>query len=308
MKKFAVAGIVQVETIVKVEEIPISYSPVVSKPNTIFTNIGGDAYNEGLALKSLGDEVKFFSMTGRADYLGIEKENGSWMDANYVLPILDATPTAVILYDEKRQQQIYEDIKNLRDAEYPVDLFEKKIQDVDCVVLANANFCRPLAKKAKMMGKKVVINFRGFSEDKMVYNDDFFRLADIIYVSDDNLVEDADTFIKKVVDIYGAEIVILGQGSKGLTIYSQKDDLLAQYRAVKTNDIVNTAGAGNSLLSCFLHFYISNGDAVHAIKYALLFASYKIGYMGTSSGFLSEEELQHWYNMIWGEKTPAAGI
>ena len=50
MARFAVAGIVQVETIVKVDEIPVQYSPVVNKPNTIFTNVGGDAYNERVAL------------------------------------------------------------------------------------------------------------------------------------------------------------------------------------------------------------------------------------------------------------------
>ena len=51
MKKFAVAGIVQVETIVKVDSIPIEYSPVITRPDTIFTNVGGDAYNECLALR-----------------------------------------------------------------------------------------------------------------------------------------------------------------------------------------------------------------------------------------------------------------
>ena len=67
MAKFAVAGIVQVETIVRVDSIPVSYSPVINKPDTIFTNVGGDAYNERVALKALGDEVEFFSMVGKHD-------------------------------------------------------------------------------------------------------------------------------------------------------------------------------------------------------------------------------------------------
>ena len=71
MASFAVAGIVQVETIVKVDEIPVKYSPVINKPNTIFTNVGGDAYNERVALKALGDEVEFFSMIGKHDVKGI---------------------------------------------------------------------------------------------------------------------------------------------------------------------------------------------------------------------------------------------
>ena len=300
MAKFAIAGIVQVETIVKVDEIPVSYLPVVNKPNTIFTNVGGDAYNERVALRALGDEVEFFSMIGKHDMHGLLWNEDFLGDKDYVLPVLDATPTAVILYDNNRRQQIFEDIKDMRDVEFNIDLFKEKIKDVDAVILANANFCRPLANAAREAGKLLAINFRGFTEEKMQYNEDYFEMADIIYVSDDNIVGNADEFVRKLADTYKAKIIILGRGAQGLTIFSREDDLLANYRPVKTNDIINTSGAGNSLFSCFLHCYVSSGDAVHAIKNALLFASYKIGYMGTSNGFLTEEELEHWYRLIWG--------
>ena len=301
MPKFAVVGIVQVETIVKVDNIPVVYAPVQNKPNSIFTNVGGDAYNERVALKALGADVKFFSMIGKHDMHSIFWDEEFLGDDDYVLPVLDATPNAVILYDTNRQQQIFEDIKNLRDVAYNEELFRANIKDVDAVVLANANFCRPLAKIAKEEGKLLAINFRGFKEEKFAYNDDFFKMADIIYVSDDNIVESASDLVKRIADNYDAKIIILGQGGKGLTVFSRDDELLAHYNAVKTNEIVNTSGAGNSLFSCFLNSYIITGDAVHAVKKALLFASYKIGYMGTSNGFLSEEELEHWYKLIWGE-------
>ncbi len=300
MAKFAVAGIVQVETIVKVDSIPVEYSPVRNKPNSIFTNVGGDAYNESAALKALGNDVKFFSMIGKKDINNMFWGEDFLSNDDFVLPVLEETPTAVVLYDSNRKQQLFEDIKNLRDCEYNLELFKANIRDVDCVVMANANFCRPLAKAAKEAGKMIAINFRGFAEEKFAYNDDFFKVADIVYVSDDNIVGSADEFVRRVADTYDAKIIILGQGAAGLTIYSRDDDLLASYKPVKTNEIVNTAGAGNSLFSCFLHCYVSTNDAVHAIKNALLFASYKIGFMGTSNGFLTEEELEHWYRLIWG--------
>lgn len=303
MAKFVVAGIVQIETIVKVEHIPIEYTPVVCQPNTIFTNIGGDAYNESLALKALGNDVDFLSMIGKNDtnrLVCVGDACGS-LDTSYVKQVLEETPTAVVLYDNERQQQIYEDIKDIHDAVYDLELFQKCIADADAVVLANANFCRPLARAAKEAGKTLAINFRSFSEDKERHNEDMLRLADIIYLGDDNIIDSSYEFVKKLADTYGTQVVILGQGAKGLIIYSRKDDLIAHYNTVKTNEIVNTVGAGNSLFSCFLHFYISTGDAVHAIKNALLFASYKIGFMGTSNGFLSEDRLEHWYRLIWRE-------
>ncbi|HAG68468.1 MAG TPA: carbohydrate kinase family protein [Lachnospiraceae bacterium] len=299
MKKFAVAGIIQLETIVKVESIPIEYTPVVTKPDSIFTNVGGDAYNECLALRALGDEVRFFTVTGE-DNTDMVLKDTLVSGADYVYPALSATPSAVILYDSDRRQQIFEDIKNVRDIEFPIEPFKKNIADVDCVVLANANFCRPLAKAAKDAGKTLAINFRGFTEDKYEFNKDLMELADIIYLSDDNIVTEPDEFVRKVANAHKAKIIILGQGSSGLTIYSRNDDLLAHYKPVKTTEIVNTAGAGNSLFSCFLHCYVESADAVHSIKNALLFASYKIGHMGTSHGFLSEEELERWYHLIWG--------
>ena len=43
-------------------------------------------------------------------------------------------------------------------------------------------------------------------------------------------------------------------------------------------------------------------DSSKAVKNALLFASYKIGYMGTSNGFMTNEQLEQWRNLIWGVK------
>ncbi len=303
MAKFVVAGIVQIETIVKVDRIPIQYMPLVCQPNTIFTNMGGDAYNESLALKALGNDVDFLSMIGKNDMgrLTCISDANYHLDISHVKPVLEETPTAVVLYDRERQQQIYEDIKDIHDAVYNLRLFQECITDADTVILANANFCIPLARAAKEAGKTLAVNFRGFCEEKEPHNEELLRLADIVYLGDDNIIDSSYDFVKKLADTYGSQVVILGQGAKGLIIYSRKDDLIAHYHTVKTNEIVNTVGAGNSLFSCFLHFYISTGDAVRAVKNALLFASYKIGFMGTSNGFLSEDRLEHWYKLIWRE-------
>ncbi|HKM20725.1 MAG TPA: carbohydrate kinase family protein [Lachnospiraceae bacterium] len=303
MGKFIVVGIVQVETIVQVDAIPVVYTPITSKPNTIFTDIGGDAYNECLALKALGNEVTFMSMVGKDAQMDIVNLYDMCMgiDTGFVLNVLDSTPTAVVLYDKERQQQIFEDIKNLRDFEYDMSIFEKEAKTADMVVLANAKFCQPLARKAKELGKTLAVNFRGFSEDKIHYNEEMLSLADIIYISDDNLVDSSYDFVRSLADKYDPEVIILGQGAKGLIIYVKKTEALVHYNTVKTNEVINTVGAGEALFSCFLHFYMMNKDAKHAIRNALLFASYKIGFTGSSKGFMTEEELEHWHNLIWGE-------
>jgi len=301
MSKVLVAGFIQVETIVNVEQIPIRYKPVRSKPNTIFTSVGGDAYNTSLALTWLGNSVDFISMIGKANDRNIINPHGSEIElvSDYVLPLLSETPTAVIFYDEDKQQQIFEDIKNIREISYDLELCEYRLQRCELVVLSNANFCRPFIAMAKEYKKKLAINIREYKAENLVYNRDFLEAADIIYVSDDNLTEDPYVFVRELADNYDPEIIILGQGNKGVILYSKNDSMLAHFNSVRTNEIINTVGAGNALFSCFLHYYTRDQDATNAIKKALLFASYKIGFVGTSNGFMTEEQIDQWNGLIW---------
>jgi ribokinase len=55
MSKFLVAGLVQFETIVKVDELPLPYKEFESIPNIINTGMGGAGFNEAMALKWLGN-------------------------------------------------------------------------------------------------------------------------------------------------------------------------------------------------------------------------------------------------------------
>ena len=155
MSSFVVAGITQIDTIVKVEKIPIEYSPLTSAPESIFTAPGGDAYNESLALKWLGNKVDFLSVVGTNQDLSIfnPSDREVTISTEYILPIIDATPTQVVLYDKNRQEQIFEDIKGLREAEYDMSMVRPMIFGCDMVVLSNANFCRPFISVAKEYNK-----------------------------------------------------------------------------------------------------------------------------------------------------------
>ena len=302
MSRFVVAGITQIETIVKVEKIPVQYRLTTAMPDSIHMSAGGDAYNESLALTWLGNDVKFFTIVGKNidERLINPPDRQITLNTTHMLPLLDETPMVVILYDRDRRQQIFEDIKNLRDVAYDMEAADREISECDMVVLANANFCRPFVEAAKKHNKKVAVNIRSFRREKEKFNTDFLSAANVLYFSDDSLEEDPFDFVKSIAETYGTDIIILGQGAEGLILFDRERDIIAHYNTVKTNEVVNTAGAGNALISCFLHFYLENNDSVAAIKNALLFASYKIGYMGTSNGFMTPEQVAQWRNLIWG--------
>ena len=307
MGRFVVAGVIQIETIVKVDKIPIEYSPVTSVPDTIFTSAGGDAFNETLALSWLGDKVELLSVVGRnLDYSVLNPPDREvTINTDYVLPVIDSTPTQVVLYDKNRKEQIFEDLKSLREAEYRMSMVPPMVGASDMVVLSNANFCRPFIKVAKEFDKKIAVNIHTYDPEKEKYNVDFLENANILYFSDDTIETDPFDFVRGIADKYNTDILILGQGSKGLILYDRHKDINVHYDTVKTNEVVNTTGAGNALFACFLHYYQETGDSALAIKNAMLFASYKIGYMGTSIGFMTVEQLEQWSSLIWGSGKPS---
>lgn len=303
MGKFMVAGFVQFETIVKVDNLPLPYKEFESIPETIDAGIGGAGFNEAMALRWLGDEVDFMSMVAKtmsrtqihADL--VRKEVN--LNTDYILQKLDGMPTAVALYASSGKKQIFEDVKDIRTVEYDVKLFESQIQDKDMVLISNCNFCRPILALAKKYNKPLALNVRSMRAEKIANKEDFLAAADIVYISDDDLEGDPYDCINECKKKYDPEIIIMGLGPKGVILYIRKDNSVIEYKPVKTQDVVNTIGAGNALFSSFLHYYVKTGDARDAIKNALLFVSYKISFVGTSNGFMTEEQIAQWRQLIW---------
>ena len=59
MSKIMVAGFIQIETIVKVDSLPLSDKLFTSIPGMIDTSVGGDGFNTAVAIRWLGDDVDF---------------------------------------------------------------------------------------------------------------------------------------------------------------------------------------------------------------------------------------------------------
>ncbi|MDE6233354.1 MAG: carbohydrate kinase family protein, partial [Lachnospiraceae bacterium] len=234
MSDFLVAGLLHMETIVKVDKIPVEFNSLTSRHDTIFTSIGGDAYNMALALKWLGNNTDLMAMVDEKIGPGIINSNTESeikLSSEYILPRLKAMPSAVTLYDENKRQQIFEDTKDLRNTQYDIELFEKRIETADAVVMSNLQFCKPLIDMALERHIPIAVNIRDFRKEDLNFNSKFLDAADIIYVSDDNLVKDSYEFVKEIAELYSPEIIILGQGAKGVLIYSSKENIFAEYKS-----------------------------------------------------------------------------
>ena len=291
-KKVLVSGLVNTETTVKVKGFPIEYFPIDYPFFGVNTRVSGVAYNIVKALNALGDDVKFITMTGEdfaAGYISSAiREVG--ISTEYVKATLKETPNSVVLYDGEGKRQIYCDLKDVQDSSYE---FKQEIYaDCDVVVACNTNFNRELLKKAKTDGKIIATDVHVLSDINDDYNKDFMENANILFLSDENIKCDYREFLMEIENTYGNDIIVLGMGKKGALMYVKEENKFYELPAVTVGNVINTVGAGDALFSSFIHFYAKGFSPLEALKYAEVFASYKIGFDGASTGFAEEEKLE----------------
>ena len=120
MANILVSGLINTETTVRVRQFPVNYYPIDYPFFGVNTAVSGVAYNISRALKTLGDDVTLFTMTGRdfpAEYIRSELR-AAGIGTDWVRPKLKQTPNSVVLYDGEGKRQIYCDLKDIQETPY----------------------------------------------------------------------------------------------------------------------------------------------------------------------------------------------
>ena len=297
MGKILVSGLTNIETTVKVEGFPIEYNPINYNFFGVNSTVSGVAINMGKALTTLGDEVTLISMIGN-DIQGntaITELKNNKINIDYIDNSLEKTCQSVVIYDGDGRRQIHCDLKDVQEKSYDKEKFEKALKECDIAALCNINFSRPYLKKAREMGKLVATDVHVISDVNDEYNTDFMKYANILFMSDENIGDNVEDFVREVISKYDNDIIVVRLGAKGALLYVKEDNFMERFNAVTTRKVVNTIGAGDSLFSAFLHYYNKERNPYLALKKAIVFASYKIGESGAAEGFLTEEELDKLY-------------
>jgi len=288
-----VSGLINLETTVRVDGFPIDYIPVRFPFFGVRSTVSGVGYNVSKALTILGDRVRFVSIIGH-DILGTMVRQAlatDGIDDGFVVPGLDQTAQSAILYDPQGQRQINVDLKDIQDQVYPEPLFEQALAPCSLAVLCNINFSRPFLSLARRQNKLVATDVHTVSELDDPYNQDFMRAAHVLFMSDEALPCAPEMWVKRMLNRYGNEIIVVGLGAQGALLSVKRDGFLERIPAVHTREVVNTIGAGDALFSTFVHFYKEDRDPYAAIQRAVVMASYKIGEAGAADGLLGERAL-----------------
>ncbi len=300
MNTIIVAGLINLETTVRIKGFPIEYFPIDYPFHGIKTEISGVAFNITSALNKLGETVEAVSLLGEdKEAAYIEKVfQDLGLSSKYLKKELSATSQSVVLYDAEGRREIYCDLKDIQDRVYKDEALNELFEHGKVAVICNINFARSLLPLARNKNIMIATDLHVLDNINDSYNQEFMEYADIIFLSDEGLTGAPEKFLMKLKSSYNSKIIVLGQGSRGAMIYVREEDALYHMDAVYTRRVVNTVGAGDALFSAFIHYYAKDGNPLEALKRAQLFASYKIGETGAANGFLSETEVNNLYENI----------
>lgn len=298
MSRILVAGLINIETTLQIEGFPFDYTPVRYPFFGINSTVSGVGYNVAKALNTLGNDVRFLSMTGQdvIGYLVYQEVQAVNLDTRHVLPQLTQTPQSVVMYEPSGRRGINTDLKDIQEQTYPLEHFEAALPGCSLAVLCNVNFTRPMLSKTA--GVPIATDIHAISDLHDTYNSDYMSHAHILFQSHERLPCSPEEWVRSVWNQYGTPIVVIGLGSEGALLAVRDHHFIERVPAVHTRPVVNSVGAGDALFSAFVHTYAETGNLYTAIQKAVIFASYKIGEKGAAEGFLTARQLDQWHTEL----------
>ena len=302
MAQILVAGLINIETTLRVGGFPLEYNPVNYPFYGIASSVSGVGYNLSKSLTTLGDRVDFLSLIGAADMAGPLVRAALDQDGisdRFVRADLEQTAQSVILYDAEGRRQIHTDLKDIQERVYPTDIFLEAARPADLLALCNINFARPFLPAARALGKKIASDVHTIADLDDAYNRDFMQNADILFMSNEHLPMPPEAWARAVIQRYQNEIVVIGLGSQGCLLAVRDDRMIERIPAVQTRPVANTIGAGDALFSAFIHGLANGQDPYEAIRAAVVFASYKIGAVSAADGFLDAAGLEELVRRVY---------
>lgn len=288
-----VAGLINIETTLRVEGFPLAYNPANFPFFGVASSVSGVGYNVAKALTVLGNRVQFLSLIG--DDMAGESVRRALaaipVDDAHVLAALPQTCQSVILYDASGRRQIHTDLKDIQERSYPLESVLPLLAQVDACVICNINFARPLLAPARAAGRLIATDVHALKSLDAEYEQDFLRAADILFLSHERLEQTPEETVQAILARFPARVVVIGLGSEGALLAVRADGFVSRFPAVQTRPIVSTIGAGDALFSAFLDGYLRSRNPYAALQRAMRFASWKIGVASASEGYLTAEAL-----------------
>ncbi|EDL65502.1 1-phosphofructokinase [Bacillus sp. SG-1] len=270
---------------------------------------GGKGINVSRVLTSLGIQNKALGFLGGftgqyiLDELSKEKINTDFIE-------VDSDTRINIKLRGKQETEI-----NGSGPEIPADALShlneqlQALTEGDVLVLAGSippsmpsDFYEQIVKQLENKGVKIVVDttkeklLNTLKYEPFLIKPNHHELGELFDASIDSK-EDAIPYGKKLASM-GAQHVIVSMGGSG-TLYFTGEE--AHFAPVPAGKLVNSVGAGDSVVAGFIAAYEQTGDALYSFKYGAAAGSAT----AYSSGFCTKGTIEKLLNEI--ETTPISG-
>ncbi len=287
-----VAGLINIETTLRIDRFPVDYNPVRFPFHGIGTTVSGVGVNVAKALLALGMAPRLLSLVG-GDELGALSSRAlgeAGLGTEGVRRDLAATPQSVILYDGDGRRQINVDLKDIQERAYPAAEAAHALRGAAMACLCNINFARPMLAVAAGQGVPIATDVHAIGSLDDSYNRDFMAAADILFQSHEQLPCAPVEWARQVQARFGNRMICVGLGGDGaLLLEAGHEPVHVAARAVRP--VVSTIGAGDALFAAFVAGIVEGRPAPAALARAVTFAGWKIGAAGAADGFCTAGEL-----------------
>jgi sugar/nucleoside kinase (ribokinase family) len=278
MSRVAVAGVISVCTAVAVESFPVPYEPNLRRPGGIDVRLASVGWTVARTLQSLGTDVTFATYVG-SDSLGHLAMHELRAHSLYgpATLVCSAQPRTVVLYDGSGRRAGVRDLRFPPEQAYPVDVFTLALAGCEMAVLTNTGFVRGLIPVTADRGVPIATDVHLVSDTDTGPHRDWLWAAHVLACSHERLPRTPETWIRDLWRRVGTDIVLVGCGSGGAVVGLRETRAVWHVQPTTPRGVRYTSGAGDTLLSAFVHHYLDCGDPVTALRWAVLIAGWKVG-------------------------------
>jgi acarbose 7IV-phosphotransferase len=292
MHPIAVAGLMGLETNLRINGFPLPYAPIHYPFHGVRQDFAGVGFNISLALARLGQRVRLATLLGDDDTGAAARraceQAGIDCTSVHSLPNESSSQT-VVLVDASGRRQIHCDLKHLQERALPAGAGEALLDGAALAVLGNINFTRPLLALARQSGVPVVTDVHALSDFDDAYNHDFMTAATVLFLSHEQLPCSPYEATQELRGRFDPQVLVVGLGAEGCLL-SERGQAPLRLAAVAPRGVVNTVGAGDALLAAFVDQWQRGASAAQALGHATHYAGWKVGDDGATQGLLLREQ------------------
>lgn len=293
--RFAVFGHANLEVTAAVDGFPLTYAPDRTLTGAINVGVAGTAYNVGIGLWRLGNQVDLCVTLGADPVAAFVTACLPTDPRLRVIPApVPEQPVTVVLTGPAGQRMILLDHRAAATHRHQPTTAQPVIDTADVVVLpvgpVNADLADHLATRDRSGGPVVACDVHAIAGLDGPH-EPFCAAADILFMSDERLPDPPGNWLPTVLNRWPVRLVVLGQGERGATLAIRGHPDLYHVPAAPAEPIASTLGAGDALCAGFLDGHTRGLPPQPALHRATVFAAAKLATPGGAAGHLTADQL-----------------